>query len=61
MSLKHTSLEIQYDYNKEIILTNILTLQVFKAVINWLCLHVLGYEFTTISEEPTAPIFRVDN
>ena len=26
-----------------------------------MCLRVYGYEFTIISEKPTAPIFRVDN
>jgi len=40
---------------------NITIFKVFKAVINWMCLRATGYEFTIISEEPTAAFFRVDN
>jgi hypothetical protein len=35
--------------------------QVIRAVINWMCFRLLGYQITIISEEPTAPIFRVEN
>jgi len=41
--------------------SDIIIFQVFKAVINLMCLRVIWYEFTIISEEPTAPIFRVGN